>query len=116
MAKFSLRRYDSQALVSVLLSALAVVPLIAMAYFMIQNFEWEAQIVIYGPTRRIAIFGAAAAAIGLAVLGSGFGFNSAGQRRNDKGRYSWLGFFTGAAVISLTFGLLALFFIRGEAA
>ena len=50
-----------------------------------------------------------------AAPGCLLGFNSAGQRRNDKQARSWTGFFVGGAV--LTFNLIlviALYMIRLE--
>jgi hypothetical protein len=116
VAKFSLRRYDTQATLGLYCSLAALLCLIVQAWFIFQHLNWDEWIVLYGPRRRIAILMACAATIGLAVIGAALGFNSAGQRRNEKGQLSWIGFFTGALVISLSIALFLLFWSRGESA
>ena len=53
-------------------------------------------------------------ALGLSVLGFGFGISSAGERRNQKNHLSWAGFFVGAFAICATLILLATFFFWKE--
>ena len=120
MGKFSLRRYDTQAKVSVLISAVSFVSLLALTVFVFtidKGFRLidKSQFVItYGPTRKILVLASGACTLLLAVIGFGLGLNSAGQRRNDKPTLSWIGFFLGAGVLCLALVLLFLFKTRGE--
>ena len=115
MAKFSLRRYDTQARVSVIVSLASVVSLIAMVVMLIRNFVWSELVIFYGnPVYKMIVYGAAFATLVMSAFGFGFGFNSAGQRRNDKPRLSWIGFFIGAVAMCLTIVLLFLFRSRSE--
>lgn len=117
MGKFSLRRFDTQARASVVLSLVSLLPLLAMVGFILtSNLDREQLLFYYGARRKIAILGSALMALLLAAGGFGFGLNSAGQRRNDKPQLSWIGFFTGALVLSLTCVLIFLFMSRGEQA
>ncbi|MBN1491049.1 MAG: hypothetical protein JXA69_14135 [Phycisphaerae bacterium] len=116
MAKFSLRRYDVQATVSVALSAAAFFFILAMAAMIVTKLNLEMKVISYGKEglRMPAIYLSGLAAFTLGVAGFGFGMNSAGQRRNDKPRRSWIGFFLGAGAITLSLILLALFRMWGE--
>src|SRR5687767_966414 len=117
---FSLRRYDTQARVSVYVSLASVASLLAMTVFVFtidKGFRLidKSQFVInYGPTRRMLVLGTGACTILLAIIAFGLGLNSAGQRRNDKPTLSWIGFFIGAGVLCLAAILLFLFKTRGE--
>jgi CDP-diglyceride synthetase len=115
VAKFSLRRFEDQALASAVLAAGAVLPLLAFLLLMLQNLNKEF-IVVYGPNRRMAILAAAAATLLMSAGAFGFGLNSAGQRRNDRQRLSWAGFIGGAFVLAITIVGLVFFFMQGEAA
>ncbi|MBI4578219.1 MAG: hypothetical protein HY718_00860 [Planctomycetes bacterium] len=115
MAKFSLRRFDTQAQASVLLSLLSVVSLAALAFFVMGRMSFSEFTPYYGGNRRMAILGAGVVTLLLSGAGFGFGLNSAGQRRNDKQQLSWLGFFVGAIVLALALVMLVLFAVRGEA-
>ncbi len=119
MAKFSLRRVDTQAQVGVLASAASVVTFLGLAgvlgFLLRRGLASQDFVFIYGPNGKIAVLGAGAITLGLAAIGFGFGLNSAGQRRNDKQRLSWIGFFVGALVLALTFVALFVFMQRGEA-
>jgi hypothetical protein len=120
VGKFSLRRYDTQAKVSVLVSALSCVTLLALTVFVFtidKGFRLidKSQFVItYGPMRKLLVLGSGACTLLLAVIGFGLGLNSAGERRNDKPTLSWIGFFLGAGVLCLALILLFLFKTRGE--
>lgn len=115
MAKFSLRRYDTQARASVVISLASVASLLGMVVILIRNFDWTELTIVYGnQAYRLMVFGAAFVTMCLAAFGFGFGFNSAGQRRNDKPQLSWTGFFISAAVLCLTIVLLFFFQTRTE--
>jgi hypothetical protein len=111
---FSLRRYDTQARVALVLSLLAVVTLAVMAVGIFRHFNFSTLTPVYGSTRKMAVLLAGMVTILLAAGGFGFGLNSAGQRRNEKATLSWLGFFIGAAVMCLAVILLFFFFKQGQ--
>ena len=116
MAKFSLRRHDVQAQVSMVLSLTAIPCVLVMAFFVLRPLDVNQRIIPYNAKgmRPIAVYVSALGALALSTAGFGLGLNSAGQRRNDKPGLSWLGFFVGAAGITLTVILLLLFKIWGE--
>lgn len=114
MAKFSLRRFETQAQVSVLLSLLSFLPLASLTFFIVRRFDFKEFIFYYAGPGRMGVLISAACTLLLATAGFGLGLNSAGQRRNDKQRLSWLGFFIGAVVLALTVVGVFLFVTRGE--
>lgn len=116
MAKFSLRRHDVQAQVAMVLSLAAIPCLLAMMFFVLRPLDVNQRIIPYNAKgmRPIAVYVSALAALSLSAAGFGFGLNSVGQRRNDKPGRSWIGFFVGAAGITLTVILLLLFRMWGE--
>ncbi len=102
MAFASLRRYDVQAGWSVICSSLAVIGLIATASLLARNWDSELRMIVFGNAMfQIAVLIGVAGTIGLAIIGAGLGINSAGQRRNERQRRSWVGFFLGTIVLSL---------------
>ncbi len=114
MAKFSLRRYDVQARVSVILSLTSAATLMVLTVFVLQRMDFGEFVIVYGPLRRIAVMGCTAVTLLLSAIGFGMGLNSVGQRRNDKQGLSWIGFFVGAGVLCLALIVFFLFRIRGE--
>jgi hypothetical protein len=111
VAKFSLRRHEDQATVSVILSMLALFGLIPLALVVFRNVNFEQRWIIYNPktARVMVVLVGAAFSGGLAFLGFVLGINSAGQRRNSRQAFSWLGFAVGAAVMLAAFLMLACF-------
>lgn len=111
MAQGSLRRYDVQAKYSLVLSVLAVVPMVGAIGLFLRNFRWELGNIVYGKTSSYASMFLAAVAVAavLGVLGFVLGWSSAGQRRNDKQTRSWIGFFVGGTVVTLSIILLLAF-------
>lgn len=115
MPWLSLRRYDHQAILSVYISALAIVPLIGLIILIFRNMHWDEQIIYYASmSYRLVVLGSVAVTLLMATVGLGLGLNSVGQRRNDRQRLSWLGFFIGAIIVCLTLVLFVLFWIRAE--
>jgi len=115
VAKFSLRRYENQALFSVVLGITACLSLIAQALMIFRNLNWAEKVILYGnPTYKYMILLTSLISLGLGVGAVGFGFNSAGQRRNEKPQLSWAGFFLGAGVICLAVIFTSIFQIRSE--
>ena len=114
MGKFSLRRYEDQAKVSVAASLVAVVTLLALIVIVVRRIVWSELAIFYGGPTRMGIMSAVAVTLLLSVIGFGFGINSVGQRRNEKQGLSWLGFFVSAAVLVLTIGVSAFVHFRGD--
>ena len=120
MAKFSLSRYDTQARVGLLIAVVALAGLLAQVAIVFnaprsfQGVDMEQLRIYYGPMRKWFVLGATAATVGVAIIAVGFGYNSAGQRRNDKPGMSWAAFFIGATTISLAVIVFMIFRFRGE--
>ena len=114
MARFSIRRYDTQARISAIVALASISTLVIMTYFVFRGMNWTECVIYYGQLRKPLVYLAAAASLLLGTIGFALGFNSAGQRRNDKQQLSWIGFFANAGVIVLTFVLLYFFRARGE--
>ena len=113
MAKFSLRRYEDQALASVVLAAVAVLGLIPLTVIVFRHFNAEQRWIMYNPrtVRLISVLAFAAFSGGFGFLGFVLGINSAGQRRNTRQGLSWLGFALGAGGMLLALLLLACFWL-----
>jgi hypothetical protein len=114
VANFSLRRYDTQARASVALAIASCVSFLAMTALVFRHANWGEFMFPYGNLRKMLILVAGACTLLLAAAGFGMGLNSAGQRRNDKQRLSWVGFFVSAGVLCLTLVILFLFRSRGD--
>lgn len=121
MAKFSLRNYETQARVSQLLAWVSVIPLVGLIGVILRAMlknkitQEEVWVIYYGGPTKMAVYLSAALTLVLAGAAFGLGVNSAGQRRNDRQRASWIGFFVSAAVLLLTIVMIAVFMMRGEA-
>ncbi len=111
MAKFSLRRYEDQATVSLVLSVLGLLGLLPLIYLVFRHINWEQRWIWYNAksARLILVLFFTAFSGGMGFLAFVMGINSAGQRRNTNAGRSWLGFFLGAAGMLAAFLLLALF-------
>jgi len=107
----SLRRYDVQARYSLIISLVAVLPLAAAAYAGWSKYDHELRAIQYGSTGmfKVGFLACIAASVALSLGGLGLGFSSAGQRRNNAQGASWLGFFVGSAVLSLSIIAFAAF-------
>jgi hypothetical protein len=102
MARSSLRRYDVQATYALAASLFSVVPLIGAVALMLRNWNGDLGQIVHGTGGKfLPMLGVCVA---LAVVSGGvglvLGLNSAGQRRNDKERRSWIGFFLGSAAVT----------------
>jgi hypothetical protein len=85
--------------------------LFALGAMVFHNLDWTEYVIYYGRSiRKYVVLLTGAFTLLVAAAAIGFGFNSAGQRRNTRPRESWLGFFLGAGVIC--FALVLLFIFR----
>lgn len=112
MARGTLRRFDTQARASWLISLAAVAGVILLALLAWRNLDTEMREIRYSPETlyRPLYLGVCAVTMLLGVTASVLGLNSAGQRRNELQTRSWLGFFVGAAALSLAIILFWTFF------
>ena len=98
-----LRRFDVQANYACVLSLLSVVPSAGAAVLITRNWHWNLRQIIYNPESMyaLALFACLLSSMALAMLGFFLGWNSAGQRRNDRPARSWIGFFLGGTILTL---------------
>lgn len=111
MASKSLRRYDVQAKVSLLVTIAALIPFVGMVVVLAWKYDPDLGAVIYGRKGLVApvfLLGTAATML-LSFVGTALGFNSAGQRRNDLQRLSWTSFFSGIAILAGAIICFAIF-------
>ncbi len=102
MAKGILRRYDVQAKVSLILSAVGMLGTVALFLLALRNFKTDLRVIVYakdGMFAPLMLIGVAVTLV-IAATGVAMGANSAGQKRNELGKLSWLAFFIGVAAIS----------------
>ena len=113
MASKSLRRFDVQAKVSLIISVLAGVGFVALVVLFARNYNSELGAIIYrsGSVFAPLFLVGTAATILLSTVGLVLGFNSAGQRRNDMQGRSWAGFFLGTAFLAGAIICFALFWL-----
>lgn len=115
MAKFSLRRYENQALASLVLGIVSCVTLITQAFLVFRHINISEWTVLYGNVnRRYMVLCTTAVTLLLGFSALGLGFNSAGQRRNERPRTSWVGFFLGVGVVCLAAVIMFFFQMRAE--
>ena len=106
----SLRRYDVQATCAYVLSIFSVLPLIGGAYLAWRNYHPDVgQIIYQSKAYVLALVVCILVSMAAGGLGCLFGFNSAGQRRNEKPGRSWVGFFVGGGVLTFDIILLIAF-------
>lgn len=111
MARGSLRRYDVQARYAIILALVSIVPLVASAGLAIRNYSSDIRNIVYmGGSKWLPVFlGFLSLAMLFSFLGFVLGWNSAGQRRNEKSSWSWVAFFVGGGVLMLSFVVLIAF-------
>lgn len=108
----SLRRFDVQAKYAAVLAVVSVLPLLAAIAVALRNYKSDLGRIIYQNSGyAMALLGCAAAAMGLSAIAVVLGFNSAGQRINEKQNLSWLGFFLGGSVLTLSFIVVIAFWM-----
>lgn len=112
MAKSSMRRFDVQAKWSLIMSLASILGCLGLLFMVYRNWMPETnQIVFRNPVFKFAFVGCTGFTLLLSFFGVALGFNSAGQRRNEKQRLSWTGFFVGTAVMAAAIVLFAAFYL-----
>ena len=114
MVGTNLRRYDVQATVAMALALFSLLPLSGASYLLIRNYRSELGAITYRSESLFlpALLACLALAAMTSLVAIFFGYNSAGQRRNEKPLRSWTGFLIGslsltvAVVGAIAFGLL----------
>lgn len=105
------RLYDTQALFSAIIGAISVLFVIALAVVVARNFDPHSKVIWFNPRNRWrepAIFAATAGAVLCGVISGWMGFNSLGQKRNNRQGMSWLGLALGAfSMVLAVVGLVA---------
>ena len=114
MARASLRRYDVQAKVALVVSILAVLGFLALISLAGTRYNSEMAVVVYGKKSiflPVFMVGTALTLL-LCAIGAAMGANSAGQKRNHLSKHSWLAFILGLAAMSATLILFFAFWIN----
>jgi hypothetical protein len=105
------RLYDTQAVFSALLGVVAVLFVILLAFVVARNFDPHAKVIWFNPKQKIRepiIFAASGGAALCGVISAIMGFNSLGQKRNNRQGMSWLGLALGAlSLVLAVIGLVA---------
>ena len=100
------RLYDTQATTSLVTGVAGVIFCVMMALVVFHNLDKKAMVVVYNDRAGIGqyrqalvyLFGAVCMLIG--VLSGVMGFNSMGQKRNNRQSHSWLGMTLGAICLA----------------
>ncbi len=112
MVKASLRRFDVQARWSLWLSLASAVTCLGTVLLLARNWHSDIQQIMFGSSLyQPLVFGFTGLTMLLSAFGLALGFSSAGQRRNELQRRSWVGFFLGSGVLALAVILLAVFWL-----
>ena len=112
MAKGGIRRFDVQAKWSMIFSIAAALGCLSLAAGMSMRWQGDLHQFVFSAQSlyQPVVICTSGLTILLALFGTALGFSSAGQRRNDKQKMSWLGFFLGAGSLSISFVLFAGFY------
>ena len=103
------RLYDTQATFGATLGVLSFLVIFALAVLVFKNFDRQQKVIWYNPSaagglgkyREPLILTCAAAAVLVGAVAGALGFNSLGQKRNNRQGLSWLGLTLGALSIVL---------------
>jgi len=108
-----LRRYDIQAGYAFWLAIASVAPLLAALWLTWGRYNPVLGRIVYGSQGRFvqAFLGCVLLSMIPAALGLMLGWNSAGQRRNDRSSRSWTGFVLGGGVLTCDLILLIAFYM-----
>ena len=104
----NLRLAQTQATWSFYIGILALISMLALAFFVFKGFDLEAGVIPYnakgerGQYRPALVYAATAACFLSAFIAGLLGFKSLGEKRNDKQGNSWLGLVSGAMCMALS--------------
>lgn len=99
------RLYTTQARGSVLVSIATLGVLAALAYCALHGLRWADKAILYNPNgafgkfRPNLVLVLTGTTILFAIIGGLLGFNSLGEKRNEKPGFSWLGLLVSALCI-----------------
>jgi len=107
----SLRKFDVQAKAALTLAVVSAIPFLCAALLTARNWNSDLDQITYGVGSRFVPLLLACLLLSMAPSALGFllGWSSAGQRRNDRSSWSWVGFFLGGLIFTLDFILLLAF-------
>ncbi len=100
------RLYETQATASLFVAILGLFCIAILTVFVFKGFSAEFMVVRYNPKgdigayRRPLVLGLTAVSAGLGAVAGLLGYNSLGQKRNNKQGRSWLGMTIGAFVLA----------------
>ncbi len=106
-----LRRFEVQAQYAMVLSILATAPLVMAALMIARNYNHDLGQIVYGEGGSfLKMFLACVGTSGMVgAIGFVLGWCSAGQRRNDRPKQSWVGFFVGGFVVTIALIMMIAF-------
>jgi len=105
MKKLNFRSFTTQARTSVLLAMLAVLTVGALAVCAVRGYDSKNNVINYnasegyGQYRPNLVLGLTALTLVISLGAGAIGFNSLGQKRNEKQGLSWLGLAVSALCI-----------------
>lgn len=100
------RLHETQAWVSAFFGVAAIICLLGLTYGVFRGFDKDMMAINFNPNsglgkfRKVIVFGGAALTIGLGLTAGLMGFNSLGQKRNNKQGMSWIGLGLGALSVA----------------
>lgn len=108
----SLRKYEVQATYAARLAIVSAIPLVIGLWLTSRNYRSELGQILYGSKKYLLMHHASLlVALGVSFLALVLGWNSAGQRRNDRQGQSWTGFFVGGTVFTASLILMIAFYM-----
>jgi hypothetical protein len=113
---FAGNQYEKQAQFSVLFGVLGGLAAAAGVALTLQNFRWDSFEFFYNPKgmRLLMVLGACGLGGLAGVVALYTGFVSAGHKRNRFSHLSWLGYWFGAAALTLALCTFALAFLTKQ--
>jgi len=116
-----MRLHETQATTSMMLGILGWLSLAALCVVVLKNFNTQSWTILYserstlGRYRKGLVMLFAAVTFLIGVVSLGLGFNSLGQKRNNKQGRSWMGMLMGGVCVALSPVLFAAWRMLSEA-